>query len=147
MAKRKKSSQAAVDKKKCDELFSRLVRSRARRCEAAGIIEGECKAHGPSRWQCAHIIHRQYSMTRVLDGNAWCLCAGHHFRVDTNPDLWAVLVQATVGLERVQEMRRLANGPLLLDGFPASAAAFWAAHRARLEQACHDEGVPMIGEL
>jgi 5-methylcytosine-specific restriction endonuclease McrA len=61
-------TQARGDKKKCDVLFSKIIRSR-----------GNCENCGTTRTlQTSHIISRRYSHTRTYEPNAHCLCAGCH---------------------------------------------------------------------
>ena len=61
-------------KKACDQVFSELIR-RHGRCENCGGING--------RLECAHIISRRFSNTRVTFSNAFCLDSKcHHYFTD-----------------------------------------------------------------
>jgi 5-methylcytosine-specific restriction endonuclease McrA len=69
-------------KKKADDLFSKIVRSR-----------GACQACGKTmNLQCAHIISRRYSHTRCVERNALCLCAGCHHHYTDHPAEFGTLV-------------------------------------------------------
>lgn len=76
-------------KKRADDLFSKLIRSR-----------GSCQACGTtSTLQCAHIRSRHYNNTRTDLENALCLCAGCHFYYTGNPLLFAQFIKARLGVD------------------------------------------------
>ncbi len=61
-------------KKKCDDLFSRKIRSLGV-CQFMGKDHVRCS----SVLQCAHIETRGAHALRWDEKNALCLCSGHHF--------------------------------------------------------------------
>lgn len=68
-------SRSTGAKKRCDVLFSRLIRSR-----------GACANCGTGfKLQCAHIVSRRYANTRCVPENALCLCAGCHMHFTNWP--------------------------------------------------------------
>lgn len=107
---------AGGDKGACDRVFSQLVRMR-----------GSCIRCGSVRdLQCAHVLSRRYSATRCDTRNAWCLCAGCHFLVDSHADEKMDLVEKTIGRAVYDELKAAALGNL--------RPWDWKAERARLEQ-------------
>lgn len=89
-AKRKPKRQGpAYWKKRADELFSRHIRARDERCQAAGTDHVTCGGV----LQCAHIIPRRYETIRVHPDNAIALCAGHHVYYTHRPLEWEAWVE------------------------------------------------------
>lgn len=117
----------AGSKGKATRLHSLVVRARGR-CQYP-----DCGS--TSTLQAAHIISRRYNAVRTDEHNAWCLCAKHHFLVDS----WAVekskLIDSTIGGERYEDLRRRA-----MTGVKASDA-FWQAEIERLTRLLGDEGL------
>ena len=74
-------------KKRADDLFSKIVRSR-----------GECVKCGSTDFlQTAHIISRRFSNTRCDEDNAFCACARcHHYWTD-HPVDFGIFVIETIG--------------------------------------------------
>ena len=79
MTKRTKSKQQTF-KRKCDVLFSRIVRDRA-----SNICENCGASHLSAQIQCAHWISRRYSWTRTDLRNAFALCATCHRAFTADP--------------------------------------------------------------
>lgn len=79
-------------KRKADNLFSLIIRSRGY-CEAEGYGGRDCS----NQLQTAHIISRRYNSTRTDLRNAFCLCMSHHSWYTDHPrefskfitDTWA----------------------------------------------------------
>ena len=74
-------------KRKCDVLFSSIVRSFGR-CQAKGAY---CKCGG--MLQCAHLISRWNLRLRWAMPNSLCLCAGHHRYFTNRPLEWVSFLQ------------------------------------------------------
>lgn len=123
-------ARAKGDKGRADFLFSRIVRSRGH-CQYPG-----CTSQGP--YECAHLIGRSMSGTRVQEDNAVCLCGSHHRLIDAWWDEKQKVVQATIGEARYDELKELAREHKFL---PITSAQFWKAERARLEQRAADLGI------
>jgi 5-methylcytosine-specific restriction endonuclease McrA len=104
-------------KAKATKLHSVLVRQRGR-C-------ARCGSPDPTKLQCAHIISRRYSNTRVLLENAWCLCASCHFTVDAFADEKMTLVARTIGMAEYHRLRDLATRTTKVD---------WQAELDRLRE-------------
>ena len=86
-------------KKKADDLFSRIIRSK-------GFCEN-CGNDDYSKLQCAHIISRRYSNTRVDFANALCLDAKCHLYFTDHPLEFASFVhskRSPAVLRRLQEL-------------------------------------------
>lgn len=81
-----------------DLLFSAAVRGIGY-CEECGTTE---------HLQCAHIVSRGYSRTRVNFENAVCLCRGCHTFYTPRPLHWDEWAQKRIGVELWTELRRLA---------------------------------------
>lgn len=113
---------------KADFLFSRIVRSRGR-CEYPG-----CTSAGP--YDTAHLIGRTYSSTRCIEDNAVCACRTHHHLIDNWPDEKLRVVEATIGLARWGELKRLANA-----GPPPPKRLFWPSEVDRLLKRCAELGI------
>jgi len=113
--------------KRCDVLFSRIVRSRGQ-CERCGLTD--------TPFQCAHIIRRRYAATRCLEDNAWCLCVPCHQLVDGNAGEFTDLVNRTIGRPRFDGLYSTAQG-----GPPGSYALFWRGELQRLLARCDELGV------
>ena len=85
-------------KRRATILHSEIVRARGA-CERCGRT---------NNLQCAHIISRRYSATRVRLDNAWCLCASCHWWVDQHADDKMRLVHDTIGEDRFKEIKQAA---------------------------------------
>lgn len=86
----KRGQSAASLKRKATTLHSMVVRARAGyACERCGTTTGQL--------QCAHIVSRRYTATRVDPYNAWCLCATCHRRLTEHPDEHVQFAYATRG--------------------------------------------------
>lgn len=84
-------------KKKCDTLFSKIIRS-ANVCEKCHTQRGKL--------ECAHIISRTYTKVRFNYDNALCLCSGCHFWAHKNPTEFSRWVEEYVGEERIRELEK-----------------------------------------
>lgn len=83
--------------KKCDVLFSKIVRSKGR-CEVCGKIE---------TLQCAHIISRKNHQVRWDPDNALCLCMHHHlYWAHKEPMEFAMWLSAYKGKGFYQKLKR-----------------------------------------
>lgn len=88
-------------KRKADELFSKIVRSR-------GICE-RCGRRPPAViLDCSHIMSRKYHGTRWSEDNAQAICKGCHFWQHQNPAENALFLLETVGEEKLAELRERA---------------------------------------
>jgi hypothetical protein len=88
-------------KKKCDDLWGKLVRARGR-CERCGKT---------TNLQAAHIISRSHGKTRHLLENGVCLDAGCHiFWGHKNPDEFVDFIRETRGQDIYERLREIANG-------------------------------------
>lgn len=105
---------------KATRLHSELVRSR-------GVCL-RCGNGDYSKLQTAHIIGRRFAATRTDENNAWCLCAGCHFRLTEHPDEHMTFVARTIGMAAFDEMKTRA-----LAGVKANDA-FWQSEIDRLQQ-------------
>lgn len=94
-------------KKKCDDLFSKIIRSRGY-CQRCGETDY-------AKLQCAHIISRRYIATRCDTRNAWSLCASCHFRLTGWPREHSQFITETIGSELYDELKAKAEavGPKL----------------------------------
>jgi hypothetical protein len=101
-------------KKRADVLFSRLIRSRGR-CEHCG---------GTENLQCAHIISRRFSATRVMSENALCLDAKCHHHFTDHPVEFGRWVISYIGEDAYDVILRKAMLPSKVD---------WAAEVERLK--------------
>jgi hypothetical protein len=119
----------AGDKGLCDILAGRIVRSR-------GVCEHPDCDNENVVW--AHIIGRGSSGTRCLEDNAWALCPTHHALVDSWWDEKQNLVEATIGIERWVELKRIAGEHKFR---PITSAVFWAEEKARLQARCRELGL------
>lgn len=111
-----------------DALFSRIVRSRGR-CEYPG-----CTSQGP--YDTAHLIGRRYSATRCMEENAVCACRSHHQLIDSWWDEKRRVVVATIGEDRYDQLKRLAE-----IGTPSNSTTFWASEVERLKARCDELGL------
>jgi hypothetical protein len=121
-------AQRTGDQGLADALAGRIVRHRGRcqypRCERTDVV-----------W--AHIIRRRYSATRCMEEAAAALCPTHHDLVDSFPDEMLRLIDATIGRERYDELRTIAEA-----GHPLSAKLWWASEVSRLKARCVELGLP-----
>lgn len=83
-----------------DRLFSLIVRHRGR-------CEDETRPCAGSL-QCAHVVSRSYRSTRWNEGNAFALCAGAHNFYTHRPVEWEVFVDARLGVETHDALKRAA---------------------------------------
>jgi hypothetical protein len=86
--------------RRCDELFSKIVRARGA-CE-------ECGHNYYPELQCAHGIGRSYKTVRWDERNAFCLCKAHHVFYTFRPVEWDEWLRSQWGDELYLEMRGLA---------------------------------------
>jgi len=85
-------------KGKASRLHSELVRRK-----------GECERCGKkSNLQCAHIVSRSYSATRVDLDNSYCLCAGCHMYFNKWPVEFGIFVFDTIGKDAYIALRQRA---------------------------------------
>lgn len=130
--KRKRKPKTSTDKKLCDVLAKRIVIHRAEEwtagmCERCGIRPGE-------HW--AHIIGRARSRVRTHEDNAWWLCAEPcHRLVDNWIEEKLALVDRTIGRERYEELRFLAEQPI------SNYTTWWRDERGRLTARCEALGI------
>jgi hypothetical protein len=92
------STPAKGAKKKCDDLFSLLVRQRDGACRRCGST---------SNLQCAHVISRRYTRTRCDLSNAMALCPKDHMSQTDN--LWHM--SELIGWDEYERLRKLATDP------------------------------------
>ena len=65
-------------KRKCDTLFSKIVRS-------AGVCDWCGKSSSQVQLQCSHVISRKYLKLRWDENNACPLCASCHMKWHSHP--------------------------------------------------------------
>jgi hypothetical protein len=124
----KAGAAAKGDRGLADILFSRIVRSRGdRRCQRCGVFPAT---------DTAHIIGRRFSATRCIEDNAWLLCRSCHQTTALWPQDFLRLVSSTIGQERYEELRRVAE-----TGIVGSSKLFWANEVARLKTRCEELGL------
>jgi len=87
--------------KKCDELFSKVIRKagKCQRCPSKELL------------QCSHFISRRYHNTRWNLSNACSLCKGCHFYFTTHPleaEDFAIKMMTRSGYEAMKRMARAA---------------------------------------
>lgn len=88
--------------KKCDALFSKLVRTR-------GGCEIRHMANCPvGNLQCAHGFSRRYRAVRWDERNAFCACAGCHMYFTHHPLEWNVWLKERWGDDLWDELHGLA---------------------------------------
>lgn len=110
-----------------DVLAGRIVRSRGR-CQYPGCDRTDVV------W--AHLIRRRYSATRCLEDAAIACCPTHHDRIDTWAHEMLKVINATIGVDRYEELQRIAEA-----GHPLSASLFWASEVERLKARCEELGL------
>lgn len=91
--------------KKCDEIFSRIIRAEGR-C-VAEYFRDRAVAHN-GNLQCAHGFSRSYKAVRWDRRNAFCLCAAHHTYYTHHPIEWDLWLLDRWGIETYAEIRDLA---------------------------------------
>jgi 5-methylcytosine-specific restriction endonuclease McrA len=92
-------SNARGDKKKCDDLFRKIIRSK-----------GQCEACGSSGYvETSHIVGRTYSHTRTYELNAHALCRACHRKWHKN-GAWAAgflwQTRTTAEVDELEERSR-----------------------------------------
>ena len=107
--------------KKCDRLFSELIRSRGE-CELRGTAE--CRGV----LQCCHGFSRRFRSLRWDERNAFAGCAGCHLYFTKRPDEWTWWLLDRWGSTLYFELKNLA-----LAGAKPDLEAIEADLRARLE--------------
>lgn len=85
-------------KRKCDALFSKIIRAR-------GKCEETCTG---ASLQCAHIISRSYLATRWDYDNALCLNVKRHMFYTHHPVEWELFLIEKIGQKKLEELRRRA---------------------------------------
>ncbi len=102
---------------RADRAFSKLIRAR-----------GQCEKCGRTEFlQCAHIVSRRYSATRVDLENALCLCAKCHRYFTDHPIEWAQFVGATIGMKNYNRLKGKAEAS------GKFGKKFWESEAKRLE--------------
>jgi len=94
MAKKKKPSKTYY-KRKADRIFSLWIRNRDGVCQANAQRKETCES--PDYLQCAHIVSRDYSATRLDPGNAMALCRSCHMYFTQRPLEWEEFVIGYMG--------------------------------------------------
>lgn len=83
----------------CDQLFSRIIRLRDKRCRACDVAFD---------LQCAHIVTRRRSPTRCDERNAIALCGDCHHVFTEAPEAWrAFVVQYVMTAGELQDLEAL----------------------------------------
>lgn len=121
-------SQRSGDPGLADALFSRIIRSRGL-CQYPG-----CTSQGP--YVTGHLIGRTYRNTRCLEDNAVAICPTHHALIDAWWDEKALVVEATIGQARYDQLKRLANQTPT-----TTSKLFWASEAERLKARCVELGL------
>lgn len=112
---------------RADDLFSLLVRARAGRCAVEDCTQiGRPNAQGLPviGLECAHIMPRRFSATRVDEDNAVALCLEHHRHFTAHPFAWENWVIARIGRPAWDSLRAKAHDP--------RARVDWAVEAVRL---------------
>jgi hypothetical protein len=95
----RKMGKPSTAKKRADNLFSKIVRSR-----------GYCQNCGRTQsLQCAHIISRRFSHTRCIEGNAFCLDAKCHIFFTDHPASFGIFVLEQIGADAHDELITLSQ--------------------------------------
>lgn len=116
-----------------DVLFSLLVRARDGRCAACGTRGRPNSAGLPViGLECAHIIGRRYSATRVDPDNALALCGLCHRHYTDHPFAWENFVIKLRGRDEWDRLVAKSHDPL--------AKIDWAEETKRLR----DELRPLL---
>ena len=77
-------------KKRADKAFSLYIRNRDQVCQANRTRPDTCES--PYHLQCAHIVTRSYSATRLDATNAVALCRSCHMHYTHRPLEWEQFV-------------------------------------------------------
>lgn len=117
-----------TDRSFCERLCRRIV------FERAGNLCQRCMAAEATDW--AHVIRRRFAAVRVVEDNTWALCALCHRTVDSWDTELVKLIERTIGIERYEELRGLAEA-----GPPMSYTLWWRAERERLTARCEELGI------
>ncbi len=94
-------------KDKATKLHSILVRAR-------GYCEN-CGESDPTKLQCAHIVSRRYSHTRVRLENAFALCARCHWHYGEWPLEFHTFVVSKIGIDSYMELKALSQSTARID--------------------------------
>lgn len=101
----RKSATPRGYKKKADDLFSKIIRSK-----------GLCARCGKGQHlQCAHIVSRRFSATRCDLRNALCLCAGCHHYFTDHPVEFGRFVIDRIGDKLYNQLTAKAHKPTKVD--------------------------------
>lgn len=119
------------DRGKATMLHSLIVRSRGH-CQAYGEYGAACNG----ALECAHIMRRDYGLTRTDLRNALCLCKGHHQRFTRDPFGWVDFCRTLIGTDEVDQLRTKAESN---DG--TLSRAWWADELERLRHVAVDAGI------
>ena len=98
----------AIKRDKYDALFSFLVRERANwKCEYC-LRDFR---HDPHSLHCSHVFGRRKQSVRCHPDNAMAHCIGCHRILGENPVEFARFVMETLGEQRYERLKVLANKP------------------------------------
>jgi hypothetical protein len=108
------SREATKARHRADRYFSLFIRMRGscERCEQSGYwteVKWVRAVLPVGGLDCAHIWRRSWSRTRCEQDNAWSLCHDCHRTVDNDAAELLDLVDRTIGRERYDELRTLAQ--------------------------------------
>jgi hypothetical protein len=90
-------------KRKCDVLFSKIVRS-------LGYCE-KCGERNYAKLSTSHIMSRRFSVTRCMRSNAQCLCHGCHLYFTNHPVEFTRWLFETIGEAEYDRLYQLAHTP------------------------------------
>ena len=117
-------------------LYGKGRRGKATRLHSLVVrARGACEHCGRSHLalQCAHIIGRRYAATRTDPANAFCLCAGCHFRFTEWPLEFHDFVLGKIGADAYDDLRAKAEAGVKANDL------FWQDQIDRLQLLLLDE--------
>jgi hypothetical protein len=85
--------------KRCDTLFSKVIRARDKTCRNCGDRK---------YLQCAHLITRSYKAIRCDERNAVALCRSCHVYFTHKPLEWQMWCDENIGAGVMQHLRQRA---------------------------------------
>ena len=96
---------------KADALFAIHIRNPQRCTNSSECRSSRADATPAGKAiQCAHIVSRRYRNTRWEEANAIPLCAADHKFFTEHPLEWDDWVEALIGVEAYEELKRKAKG-------------------------------------
>lgn len=98
---------AKNQKRKCDLLFSKIVR-------AVGYCE-KCGERNYAKLSTSHIMSRRFNATRCLRENSQCLCSKCHLYLTAHPVEFTRWLFESIGEAEYDRLYQLAHSPSKVD--------------------------------